>query len=268
MTLVKASGVPDYEVLFTLPKKSEYALVIPVINEGARITQLLTSIQAKKINQVCDVILCDGGSTDGSLETEKLQSLGVRALLLKKGEGRLSSQLRCAYHFALECLYKGVVTIDGNNKDDPISVPTFIEKLKEGYDFVQASRFIAGGAAVNTPVFRTVAIRLLHAPFLSVASGFHWTDTTQGFRAYSAKLLKDSRVSVFRDIFKDYELLAYLSYCAPRLGFRCIEMPSRRTYPKGKVPTKISIVKGNAELFEVLVKACLGKYNPPKESER
>ncbi len=262
MTLIKAQGVPDYDVAFADAKTSNYCLVIPVINEGDRLAKLLASIHAKGIDRLCDVILCDGGSTDGSLEVEKLRNFGVRALLLKKGTGRLSSQLRCAYHFALARLYVGVLTIDGNNKDDPTPIPDFIEKLKEGYDFVQASRFISGGEAVNTPLLRKLAIRLLHAPMLSMASGFHWTDTTQGFRAYSAKLLKDSRLAVFREIFKNYELLAYLSYRAPKLGFRCIEMPSRRIYPLGKIPTKISFIRGNIEVFNVLVKTCLGKYNP------
>lgn len=265
MTLVQASGVPDYEVVFSKAKTSDYCLVIPVINEGERIGKLLNKIQTQRIDRICDIILCDGGSTDGSLEHEKLCRLGVKVLLVKKGAGRLSSQLRCAYHFALGRAYEGILTIDGNNKDDPAPIPAFIEKLKEGYDFVQASRFIAGGEAVNTPASRTLAIRLLHAPLLSAASGFHWTDTTQGFRAYSAKLLKDPQVAVFRDVFRNYELLAYLSYRAPKLGFRCIEMPSRRIYPVGKVPTKISFVKGNAEVFKVLLKTCLGKYNPETE---
>lgn len=265
MTVVQTAGVPDYEIVFAEAKASDYCLVIPVINEGERIGKLLSAIQAKGIDRICDIILCDGGSTDGSLEPEKLRRLGVKILLVKKGAGRLSSQLRCAYHFTLTRSYEGVLTIDGNNKDDPAPIPAFIEKLKEGYDFVQASRFIAGGEAVNTPASRTLAIRLLHAPLLSAASGFHWTDTTQGFRAYSAKLLRDPRVAVFREVFKNYELLAYLSYRAPKLGFRCIEMPSRRIYPVGKVPTKISFVKGNAEVFKVLLKTCLGKYNPETE---
>ena len=265
MTLVQAVGVPDYEVVFAEAKTSDYCLVIPVINEGERIGKLLATMRTKGIDRLCDIILCDGGSTDDSLEPAELRNLGVRVLLLKKGAGRLSSQLRCAYHFALELSYKGVLTIDGNNKDDPSPIPAFIEKLKEGYDFVQASRFISGGEAVNTPMSRTLAIRLLHAPLLSLASGFHWTDTTQGFRAYSAKLLQDPRVAVFRDVFKNYELLAYLSYRAPKLGFRCIEMPSRRIYPMGQVPTKISFIKGNAEVFKVLMKACFGNYNPEQE---
>ena len=118
-----------------------------------------------------------------------------------------------------------------------------------------------GGTAENTPVIRDVAIRFVHAPLLSVASGFKWTDTTQGFRAYRRCLLVDPRIAIFRDVFQTYELLAYLSYIAPRAGYRCVEIPTIRCYPKGKVPTKISSVRGNYEVFKVLLAACRGKYN-------
>ena len=36
--------------------------------------------------------------------------------------------------FALDRNYKGVLTIDGNNKDSIEDVPEFIAKLQEGYD--------------------------------------------------------------------------------------------------------------------------------------
>ena len=49
MMLVKAPGVPDYEVVFSEPKTSDYSLVIPVINEGERIEKLLSTMQAKGI---------------------------------------------------------------------------------------------------------------------------------------------------------------------------------------------------------------------------
>src|SRR5690606_12255913 len=124
---------------------------------------------------------------------------------------KLSAQLRCAYAFALDQGYEGIVTIDGNDKDDPAPIPQFIAALEQGADFVQASRYLPGGVAENTPKLRDFAIRSIHAPLLSLASGFHWTDTTQGFRAYSRKLLLDERIAPFRDVFMTYELLAYLS---------------------------------------------------------
>ena len=214
-----------------------------------------------KIANLVDIIIVDGGSTDGSLEPLRLQRLGVNTLLLKTGPGKLSAQLRCAYSFCLLRGYKGVVTIDGNNKDDPKAIPLFIGKLNAGCDFVQASRFIPGGEAVNTPLSRNIAIKLIHAPLLSLASGFHWTDTTQGFRAYSAKLLFNEKIGIFRNIFCEYELLAYLSYIAPKQKFRCIEIPTKRSYPKEEVPTKISLFKGNLNILNVLIKTCLGHFN-------
>lgn len=243
-------------------RRSKWCVVIPVINEGSRILRLLDRMADLRIADIADVIIVDGGSTDGSLEHEVLLSKHVCGLIVKTGPGKLSAQLRCAYAFALDHGYEGIVTIDGNDKDDPEGIPRFIDAMKSGVDFVQASRFLAGGIAQNTPVSRDLAIRLLHAPLLSAASGFRWTDTTQGFRAYSRRILLDPKIAPFRDIFQTYELLAYLSYRVPRSGYRCVELPAARRYPKGEVPTKISALRGNLGVLTILIKACLGRYNP------
>lgn len=254
--------VPSFDKPLWLGRQNPWCVVIPVINEGNRIRNLLTRMAAIRIAGTADIIIIDSGSTDGSLELEFLRSTGVRGLLVKTGPGKLSAQLRCAYAFALDQGYEGIVTIDGNDKDDPDAIPRFIDALQEGVDFVQASRFVPGGIAVNTPRSRDFAIRWVHAPLLSLASGFRWTDTTQGFRAYSRRLLLDPAVAPFRDVMATYELLAYMSYRAPKLGYRCIELPTVRRYPKGEVPTKISSVRGNLSLIKVLFKACLGSYDP------
>lgn len=260
---VRASWqVPAFETLLWRGRQHRWCVVIPVINEGERIKKLLVRMSAFKIDGFADIIIVDGGSTDGSLPLESLEENGASGLLLKTGPGKLSAQLRCAYAFALDQGYEGIVTIDGNNKDDPEAIPRFIDALKQGVDFVQASRFIVGGVAENTPKSRDFAIRFIHAPMLSLFSGFHWTDTTQGFRAYSRKMLLDDRIALFRDVFMTYELLAYLSYRAPKLGYRCIELPTIRRYPKGEVPTKISTFKGNLSVLAVLLRTCLGNYNP------
>lgn len=254
--------VPAFETLLWLGRQHPWCVVIPVINEGERIKHLLARMSALAVDSFADIIIVDGGTTDGSLALESLQENGVRGLLLKTGSGKLSAQLRCAYAFALDQGYEGIVTIDGNDKDDPEAIPRFIDALKQGLDFVQASRFISGGVAENTPKSRDFAIRFIHAPMLSLFSGFHWTDTTQGFRAYSRRILLDDRIAPFRDVFMTYELLAYLSYRVPKLGYRCVELATIRRYPKGEVPTKISSFKGNLSVLEVLFRACLGHYNP------
>ena len=136
--------VPDFEVLYWLGKQQNYCVVIPVINEGSRIINLLNRIAGLEINKISDVIIVDGGSSDDSLEVKRLQSFGVKGLLLKTSGGKLSAQLRCVYAFALDQGYEGIVTIDGNDKDDPEAIPDFVECLNKGIDFAQASRFIKG----------------------------------------------------------------------------------------------------------------------------
>ncbi|MFJ2465538.1 glycosyltransferase family 2 protein [Pseudomonas sp. NPDC087615] len=254
--------VPAFDTPLWLGRQHDFCVVIPLINEGERIKSLLARMAACNIASHADIIIVDGGSTDGSLALDALQQVGVRGLLVKTGPGKLSAQLRCAYSFVLDQGYEGIVTIDGNDKDDPDAIPRFIEALKQGVDFVQASRFVSGGIAENTPLMRDFAIRFIHAPLLSLTSGFKWTDTTQGFRAYSRKLLLDPQVSIFREVFMTYELLAYLSYRAPKLGYRCVELPTVRRYPKGEVPTKISSFKGNFSVLEILFRACRGGLNP------
>lgn len=254
--------VPAFDEVFWHGKSKPCCVIIPVINEGGRIKSLLSKMFALRISELADIIVIDGGSTDGSLDKAALEAVDVRGMLLKTGAGRLSAQLRCAYAFALAQGYGGIVTIDGNDKDAPDAIPRFILELSRGFDFVQASRFIDGGVAVNTPKSRDFAIRFVHAPFLSWFSGFRWTDTTQGFRGYSRKMLLDKRVAPFRDVFMTYELLAYLSYRAPKLGYKCVEIPTARLYPEGEVPTKISAIRGNLEVLRILFKACSGSYNP------
>ena len=254
--------VPPYDVQFSAAPTQPTCVVIPVLNEGQRIRRLLQRMAACAVRDIADIIIVDGGSSDGSLAHEPLHMLGVHGLLAKNGPGRLSAQLRCAYAHVLDAGYTGIVTIDGNDKDDPQTIPAFIAALQRGVDFVQASRFLPGGVAEHTPWLRDLGIRFVHAPLLARYSGFAWTDTTQGFRAYSARLLLDPRIAPFRDVFSSYELLAYLSLRAPQLGYRCEELPTTRRYPAdGKVPTKISAVRGNLEVLRTLVNACRGVYN-------
>lgn len=258
--------IPEFKHFEISEKKTRYCLCIPIINEGEKFKKQLLGIA--KFSRLVDIIICDGGSTDGSTDLEFLKANHVRTLLVKTGNGKLSAQLRMGYAYALNGGYEGVITIDGNGKDVTDSIPSFVSELEKGFDFIQGSRFISGGHAINTPVHRLFAIKLIHAPFISLLAGFHYTDTTNGYRAYSKKLLEDKRVAPFRDIFETYELLAYLSVRAPRLGFKTEEIPVTRKYPRNeKIPTKISLIKGNFGLIKILVGLLFGKYNPATRND-
>jgi glycosyltransferase involved in cell wall biosynthesis len=252
--------VPAYQVSTLRPKRSRYAVCVFVINEGPRLHAQLQKM--KPLSDDVDILIVDGGSTDSSVEPAFLARQGVNTLLIKTGPGKLSAQMRVAFAYTLERGYDGVITIDGNDKDDPAAIPAFAAALDAGWDHLQGSRFIAGGKAVNTPRARWLGVRFVHAPLISLAAGFRYTDTTNGFRAYSRRLLLDPRVAPLRDIFNRYELHYYLSIRAARLGYRVKELPVTRAYPhKGAVPTKIKGWRGNANVLLTLFKACRGCYD-------
>lgn len=256
-----ARQVPAFEIHLYNPKRRRHALVIPVINEGERIRRQLRMIADAA--PAVDVIVADGGSTDGSLSADFVSNLPVRAVLVKTGPGKLSAQLRMAYAWCLDMGYEGIITIDGNGKDGVEAIASMCTKLDEGYDYVQGSRYLPGGKAENTPLERTLANRCIHAPLLSLA-GRHWyTDTTNGFRAYSRRYLLDPRVAPFRDVFQRYELLFYLTVRAGQLRMKVCEVPVRRSYPLGEPPpTKIAGFKGKLDMLGELFDVARGVYAP------
>jgi dolichol-phosphate mannosyltransferase len=254
-------GIPDYSVNQFKKKNKRIALVIPVIDEGKRIINQLEKI--KELDPEVDVIIADGGSTDVSRNYFFSENNIITVLLTKKSAGGLSAQLRMAFHYCVENDYEAIITMDGNDKDGPEGIQRFLDELSQGRDFIQGSRFIKGGKAVNTPILRLIAIRLLHAPLTSIAAGRIYTDSTNGFRGFRTDVIVDDRVNFQRQVFDSYELLAYLPIRISRLKLNCIEVPVSRTYPIGqKTPTKISGFRGLSRLMTILIGAALGKYNP------
>ena len=227
MIFENIKGVPKFKCDEYAPKNSNYCVLIPIINEGERIKKELLKAQENNIDKLCDIIICDGGSKDGCTDEALLRSLGVNTLLTKQDIGKQGAQLRM------------------------------------GYDFIQGSRFVKGGQAINTPLMRLVSVRLIHAPVISLTAHQWFTDTTNAYRAYSRKYITHPEVQIYRDVFMTYELLAYLSVRASQLKLRACEIPVTRQYPKNeKTPTKISPFKGNAELMKILFKNLFGCYKP------
>ena len=260
--LINKKNVPKHDRFIFQNKKNDFCVVIPVINEGDRIRNQIKKMNKYKIDKLSDIIISDGDSIDGSLDHRFLKSHNINTLLIKRDEGRLSSQLRIAYLYAIKRGYKGIITIDGNNKDSVESIKDFIALLDVGYDFIQGSRFLPGGKEVNTPLLRKYAIKYLHVPIINYLSGYQFTDTTNGFKAYSSKFLSSKRVNPFRDIFTDYDLLYYLTAIAPKLKFKVKEIPVTRSYPKtGPTPTKLSIFWGSYLMLKPLFLLMIKYYD-------
>ena len=93
--------LPEYELYKISEKRNKYLICIPVLNEGEKFINQLKKMQELKVSTVADIIMCDGGSTDGSSDIEMLKKYGVSALVIRKSPGHMSDQLMLGYYYAL-----------------------------------------------------------------------------------------------------------------------------------------------------------------------
>jgi len=142
--------------------------------------------------------------------------------------------IKRGYRYALSQGFDLIVIMAGNGKDDPREIPRLTEPIsKNGFDYVQGSRFLPGGKGERTPFFRRIFTRLF--PFVwTFLTGVRCTEVTNGFRAYRAAILEDPRINIWQDWLNGYELEYYLHYKVLTLGYRFIERPVSKVYSYAK----------------------------------
>ena len=181
--------VPTYDIHEFHPRQSRYVVLIPVLEEGERILNQLRRMEF--LRGKGDIVIGDGGSKDTTGDPKVMKNFAVRTLLVKTAKGKQSAQLRMLLDYATDQGYEGFVLIDGNGKDGVEAAPNFFDAMDQGFDYIQGSRFVKGGTEENTPWDRKLAAALLHAPLISLAAGFRYTDTTNGFRALTRRVALD-----------------------------------------------------------------------------
>ena len=125
--------IPEYTYMSFFEKRNKYASVIPVLNEGKRFLNQLDKMKSKDIFRISDIFICDGGSSDSSSNPEIIKNYGCKGLIINKsnikGHG---TQLKQGYYEALKEGYDGIITFDGNNKDNvEDTLELFIKKFDE-----------------------------------------------------------------------------------------------------------------------------------------
>lgn len=241
-------------------KHQKFVLLVITWNEGDRLKKQLHALQ-NYLNFV-DIVIVDGGSEDGSTDVDYLKSKNVRTLITCNEIG-LSRAIRAGFAYCLDEQYVGIITIDSNGKDDISALPLIIDKLSDGYDLVQASRFIKGGFHKNTPLLRLLGIFIVIIPVIALSGGYWYSDPTNGFKGLSTRFLLDSRVQPIREVFVRFNLQYYLNYRAPKCGFKTTEIPATRVYPdNGLVPTKIYGLLSHLQIIYEVIKTAIGGYDP------
>ena len=254
-------AIPPYREYRFAERKNKYCLMIPTFNEIVYFPSQIEKMKARGVFDIVDVVVCDAGSTDGCADPDMLRENGFTALLIREGPGRYSTDLRMGFGWGIKNGYEGFITVDATDRDDTGSMGLFVEKLDEGYDFIQGSRWIKGGHAVRTPFTRVVAMKLICEPFMSLSARHHLTDITNGYRAYSKRLLLGKDIAAFREEFNLHELIYYLPSAAGRKGYRLTEVPVDRIYQEDSAYSTHANFSSSWAFLKGVFNTLFGKYD-------
>jgi len=178
------------------------SLVLPVKNEARNIAWVLEQIA----DDVSEVILVDGNSSDATLITARSCRPDIK-VVQQEGLGK-GSALRTGFLAATGDI---IVMIDADGNMAPQEIRHYLHFLTNGYDFVNGSRFIAGGGSLDITAFRGLGNRFLLAVFNGLY-GAQLSDPSYRFCAFHHRYLEHLNLSA--DGFEITAMHVLERYCA------------------------------------------------------
>lgn len=160
--------------------RNKVTLIIFTLNEIDGMKVIMPKIKKEWYDQL---IIVDGGSTDGTVEYAKQNDYFV-----------FTQQTKGAGAAFLESMAKAtgdvIITFSPDGNSMPEKIPELVEKMKEGYDIVIASRYLEDAKSYDDDIitafgnwFFTVMINFLFR--------INITDSLVMYRAYRRGIVED-----------------------------------------------------------------------------
>ena len=204
-----------------MPKVS---VIIPALNEVGSIGAVLNDIPKDRVDEV---LVADGGSTDGTVE-----------LVTKLGYS-IITQAQKGFGAAIDNGFKQakgdiVVVLNADGSQNPKDIPKLLDKIDEGYDLVLASRYSPGGGSEEDTFTHFIGNKI----FTFLCNMIYKVNVSDVLYFFLA-----ARKEIFEKVKTN---CPHAGYCVElpiktrRAGFRIGEIPSfekKRTAGKAKVHT-------------------------------
>ncbi|MBI4329084.1 MAG: glycosyltransferase family 2 protein [Chloroflexi bacterium] len=204
------------------------SLVVLTFNEVDGMRQVMPQVDHTWVEEI---VIVDGGSTDGTLEEAQRQ--GLRAVIQEKpGRGE-------AFRVGLRHSTGDIIVYfspDGNER--PGDIPILLGKMGEGYDMVIASRFGKDSRSEDA----TWITRLGNWAFttgVNLFFGAHVTDAVNGLRAVTRPCMEDLATTAVH-----FEIEMEMTIRAAKKGYRIGEIPTVEPPRVGGKPKLNKIVDG------------------------
>jgi len=121
------------------------SVIIPTLNEAGCLKKVIEEIP----DIVSEIIVVDGGSTDGTVEIAR--KLGVK-VILQEGKG-LGDALMLGIRSSCE---ETVVLLDGDGSFNPKDIKELVKKINEGNDVVFGTRYHKNSGSSDDTLIRYI----------------------------------------------------------------------------------------------------------------
>lgn len=217
------------------------SLIIPTRNEQGAIGRVLKEIPRKLIHEI---IVIDGHSTDNTKKEVKAE--------LRKGKDRFILQKKKGFGSALKQAFKEatgdvVIIMNGDGSHNPKDIAKLLKKIKQGYEYVIASRYIRGARSDDDTLIRFIGNRTL--TFLTnLLHGSHVTDSLHFYTAITSKGLKKIHPTS-----PGFEFCIEILIRAHRVGLKFAEIPVvERARYAGE--SKVNIFSAGAKILLMILR--------------
>ncbi len=154
-------------------QKPRVSVIVPTWNEAANLKEVLPTIP-----DVHEVIVVDGGSTDGTVETA-LRVLPHARVIAQTRRGK-GNAMACGFEHATGDI---LVMFDADGSADAREIELMVAALMNGADFVKGSRMLHGGGSADLTGLRTLGNRGL-TTLVNVLFRTRYTDLCYGYNAF------------------------------------------------------------------------------------